>query len=439
MTPGKPTLRDLIHEAKAERGPDVDWERVEASLFPRVEREARAEAALAEHAGAKRGWVGVAVGLALAAAIPLLLARGPAAPLDAVSEAREPGAGTLGWKDGRVVARVTRGGVAHEASPGEAIALGDTIAIHGGRAVFERPEPRGVKWSAEDGAEIEVRGARGTLILALTKGAIEAQVTPVPNGEAFAIDVDATRVAVHGTHLRVERQGGRAIVDLREGVVSIGLPPKSGATYGDLVTAPAHVEFDAASPHATLKVTHEVARVRVALPLDRPADSARAAVPAQLPSASAAAHVASTPPPPAAHAVALPVALPVAAPAVTPSAAAPPPVAPVPAPLPPVALPATVHAPVPPPPEPPHADPNPEKTIAEAVRACARDHVEQTDSVVITVSSRLELRIGDGGMVESARFEPPLAPAVQACAARAIYGTRFSTPGAVSVPIDFTP
>ena len=104
---------------------------------------------------------------------------------------------------------------------------------------------------------------------------MEAQVAPVAAGEAFAVDVDGARVAVHGTHLRVERQGGHAIVDLREGVVSIGLPPKSGATYGDLVTAPAHIEFDVADPHGTLKVSHESSRVRAAISLDHPSDEPR--------------------------------------------------------------------------------------------------------------------------------------------------------------------
>ena len=61
---------------------------------------------------------------------------------------------------------------------------------------------------------------------ALDDGAFEAQVTPVPSGEAFAVDVatptSIVRIAVHGTHLRVARAGTRVTVDLTEGVVSIG-------------------------------------------------------------------------------------------------------------------------------------------------------------------------------------------------------------------------
>ena len=103
------------------------------------------------------------------------------------------------------------------------------------------------------------------------------------------------------------------------------------------------------------------------------------------------------------------------------------------------AAPATVSSPVPPPPAPAQVDRDPERTIVDQVRACARKHVEPSDGVVITVSSRLELRVGDSGMVTGAVFNPPLAPEVQACAASAIYGTRFGQPGAVSIAIDVTP
>ena len=296
--------------------------------------------------------------------------------------------------------------------------------------MFTRTEPSGVTWSLEENSQVEVRATRGTLILTLTKGAVEAQVTPVPGGEAFAIDVEGTRVAVHGTHLRVERQGARAVVDLGEGVVSIGLPPKSGATYGDLVTAPAHVEFDPTDPHGTLKVTHETSRVRAAQTLSRPR-SARG-------DHAGASHLRprarSAPVAPRAgrrrgrRAPAL-----AAAPCSRPRAASPRRARPR------RRRPRRVTSPVPPPPAPTQVDPNPERTIVDQVRACARKHVASADGVVITVSSRLELHVGDSGMVSSAIFEPPLAPEVQACAASAIYGTRFSQPGAVSVPIDITP
>src|SRR5258708_4662206 len=79
-------------------------------------------------------------------------------------------------------------------------------------------------------------------------------------GEAFAVDVvnpdgTSSRIAVHGTHLRVARDGDHVVVDLSEGVVSIGAPARVGSTYGELVTAPAHAELTA-GVSASLRVDH---------------------------------------------------------------------------------------------------------------------------------------------------------------------------------------
>jgi hypothetical protein len=433
MAPRKPTLDELVRDAKADRGPAVDWEKVEAKLFPRVEREARAQAALGAYAGNGRAWGVAAVVIAAAAAIPFFVAHRPAPPLDAMTESAEPSAGTLASKDHNAIVHVTRtaGGTARELAAGDAIACGNTLDVRSGRAIFAhdgsvtgaaRPtpgDPGGVTWALEDSSQAVVRSTRGTLILALVKGAIEAQVTPVPAGEAFAIDVEGTRVAVHGTHFRVERQGTRAIVDLGEGVVSIGFPPKGGATYGDLVTAPAHVELDSADPHGTLKITHEPARVHAGqmLSLVSPPKVVLAAdaIPRPFSPAASSAPPPSSPPPPSAsppHSAA-------------PGAPAPPPATQVVAPVPSAQLPAV--------------DPNAQRTIIDRVRACARKNVEGADGVVITVSTQLELQIADDGMVSVATFDPPLKPEVSTCVSGTLYGTRFAQPGAVSVSIDVTP
>jgi FecR protein len=428
MTPPKrPTLDSLVEEAKGEETPDVDWAKVEAKLFPRIEREARAQAAVSAYGGPKRGWIAAAVVIAAAATVPLFFHRAETGPLVAEAAAHTAPAGTMLEKDRAAVVHVSSGGVVAATAPrelakGGAIAEGDVIDVRAGRAIFARGEPRGVTWALEDNAQVEVRAAGETLILALAKGAVEAQVTPVAAGEAFAIDVEGTRVAVHGTHLRVERQGARAIVDLREGVISIGNPPKKGATYGDLVTAPAHVEFDPADPHGTLKVSHEISRVRTAASLGSAAAVAEISAPRPVAPIVPAPLASSSTPPRAA-----PPAAPVPAAPATPAA------------VPPAAPASAVTSPVPPPPEPAQADPNPERSVVDQIRACARKHVEHADGVVITVSTRLELRIADSGMVSAAVFDPPLRAEVQACAATAIYGTRFPQAGSVSIPIDVTP
>ena len=97
MSPEKPTLDTLVREAKASPGREVDWSKVEEKLFPRIEREARAQAAHGAYGGRKsRGWVAAAVLVAAAAAVPLFLgqeSQQPAKPLDAeVTPLRAPSA-----------------------------------------------------------------------------------------------------------------------------------------------------------------------------------------------------------------------------------------------------------------------------------------------------------------------------------------------------------
>ena len=153
MRPEKPTLGALIEEAKGERGPDVDWEKVEAKLFPRVEREARAQAALDAYggasAGAKRGWAIAAAAIAMAAAVALFLSPHHAdTSLDGggagVGTAGPVAAGTMQEKDAAAVVHATRardGATSRDLTSGGAIAEGDVLDAHAGRAVFKRGEP----------------------------------------------------------------------------------------------------------------------------------------------------------------------------------------------------------------------------------------------------------------------------------------------------------
>jgi hypothetical protein len=69
------------------------------------------------------------------------------------------------------------------------------------------------------------------------------------------------------------------------------------------------------------------------------------------------------------------------------------------------------------------------------VRACAAPR-PLASNVRVTVTSTLELKVSQDGVVESARFEPPLAPEVQACAAETIYKTRFEQGGTVTIPFE---
>jgi hypothetical protein len=56
----------------------------------------------------------------------------------------------------------------------------------------------------------------------------------------------------------------------------------------------------------------------------------------------------------------------------------------------------------------------------------------------VVVSTTLHLDLNDDGTVHAARFEPPVAPDVNGCAAPAIYRARFPHGGAATLPVDFS-
>jgi hypothetical protein len=264
------------------------------------------------------------------------------------------------------------------------------------------------------GSRVRLEQARGTLVLALERGAIEADVNPVAEGEAFAVDVaqddKVVRVAVHGTHLRVARGGDRVTIDLSEGVVSVGAPPRSGSTLGSLVTAPAHAELSVADVAGTLVVLHEPGSLRPAVSL-RPSSQPRP-VAVSSPAATTRAEAFASHPSPLAPTVVRPEPRPSTA-AVE---------APAPSPAPPALTP---------------VDPSAEATLGAAVRACMPSQAGGTN-ITVQVHTTLRLELKDDGMVESARFDPPVATDVNTCAAPTIYKTRFAHGGSASIPIDVT-
>jgi hypothetical protein len=59
------------------------------------------------------------------------------------------------------------------------------------------------------------------------------------------------------------------------------------------------------------------------------------------------------------------------------------------------------------------------------------------ENVTVSVSTTLHLTLHEDGSVQSARFDPPVAPDVNACAAQSIYKTRFAHGGAATIAVDF--
>jgi hypothetical protein len=192
------------------------------------------------------------------------------------------------------------------------------------------------------------------------------------------------------------------VVDLNEGVVSVGVTPRVGSTLGALVTAAAHAEFSASDAQGTLRVTHDRSAVRAAAVL-APTAQVKAMSPGLTPAPMAiVADVQEGALPPLA-------ALPRGEPRPGPNVAG-------------VAG------------TPPAGDPNAQGAVGAAVRACMAERLH-ADDVTVVVTATLYLQIGDDGLVRSARFEPPVAPDVNACAARSIYKTRFTHSGAVTIPL----
>lgn len=405
-----PALEQVVGEARdllepKLTGSEPDWDRMEEALMRRVE----AEQQVARLGGSRGLWGGAAAALALAAAAVLVVGRAPSsASLDAPI-AQAPAAhevGTLAARQGGGEIRVNGAMV----PTGQSLRVGDAVEVRGATAIFDRPGK--VTFAVEDAQLPSVRETHqskavvksdavpnGPLVLALEHGAIEADVVPVAQGEAFAVDVGELRVAVHGTHLRVARAGAHVVVDLTEGVISVGRPPRTGSTYGTLVVAPAHVELDLDDVAAPLKIDHAKDSVRTANPIRElvggaPRVAAATTVsPGSVTTAPAAVARASAPAKKDDH-------KPEAAPGAIP------------------------------------VDPHPQESIVAAVKQCERQSRPLPSGVSVTVSSQLSLKIGEDGIPESARFEPPLSPDVQSCAATTIYKTRFEKPGSVQISIE---
>ncbi|WP_394846481.1 FecR family protein [Pendulispora brunnea] len=401
----KTALDVILREAREDlvpknRGIDGDFSAIDEKLFERIAREpvSISESRTGRERSAVRSprlWGGVA--LVAAAAAAFVVFRSPTrtpientlvqgtqigtqptevSPNAAPERARGESAASLRERQGTGEIRIA--GTAVE--PGHTLALSESVETADARAIFiSGPESRpAVTWLLEERSRVEVQHAQLPLVLTLTKGAVEAQVAPVDHGEAFAVDIDGVRVAVHGTHLRVSREGGHVAVDLTEGVVAVGPIPSAGLTEGTVVNAPAHVEFETADISGSFRLDRTPTSIRTPVQLGghRP-DASRPQLRETLAREK-------TPDVRTASAPAAPM--------------------------------------------------KPEEIIAKGVRACVASQLREA-TVRVTVSSKLSLKVAEDGSVYFARFNPPLAPEAQECASRIIYKTRFPHGGDVEIPL----
>ncbi|HEX7663332.1 MAG TPA: hypothetical protein VF407_02420 [Polyangiaceae bacterium] len=430
------SLEELTREAKSSLKPaSIDWEKVEDGLFARIEAKREGDdsgvresttSRLRHLADAPdRRWQ--IAGLVAAAAVMVLALHKNEANVPSVrSTAAHAGTEdvltlTKNTADVRIDGEI--------ASPGRTLHVLDTIETTTATAELAANDapPNGVDdpgalrvaWQLGDHSTVAVKslgGGTAPFVLDLAAGSVEAQVTPVERGEAFAVDLrsphangphDVVRIAVHGTHLRVARDasGDHATIDLTEGVVSIGFPPKIGSTYGTLVTAPAHVDLDVTKLLSTgdlasgaIVVDKNEAAVRAPIALASRDDHATAKLPdVPAPETTDAPESANDHPE---------VGKPAAAIEKTPAP----------------------------------SDPHATEAIRAAAQSCAAVHA--STEVKVSVTSKLTVHVGPDGLVKMAKFDPPLSPEAQDCAAKTIYRTHFATASSardVSVDVDVNP
>jgi hypothetical protein len=209
-------------------------------------------------------------------------------------------------------------------------------------------------------------------------------VVPQPRAETFAIEVERTRVAVHGTAFRVTREGSRARVQVFHGTVAVGEPGRTAHDASWLLTGPDEGTFslDGAreaqwapgSPHAAA-AAHGAGG----------ADLGRA-------EPGAAPGAAATPPAAASE------------PGARPSPAAPA-----------MRLPAVLGR--------QEAADGLERIRAELV-AC-HERQWRAGQVRVSIDSSLALTVAPDGSVRRASFDPPLSPALMRCASEAVAAARF--------------
>jgi hypothetical protein len=390
-------LEKLLREAREHFGMQettrVDWRAVDSALFARVEQERRASRSRAPAPWWPRTLAAtLTLSVAALAVVALRGRRAPTPMAQAPTSAVESPADGVSIEGGQALV----GGVV---SSGERrLQLGDVVETEGTSVRLERPGK--VSMTLEANSRIRVTKMQETLVVLLERGAVEAHVTPVAHGEAFAVDVESSRVAVHGTHLRVQRDDWRVVVDVNEGVIAVGDAPRAGPVLGAVVVASAHAEFMAFDALGTLKVSRDPSALRW------PPPSSANVVPAATGTVTSGevhsgVEPASprVPPTPSTEPRGEVRSGPPATSASTPAAA-------------------------------------PDVDIIDVVRRCMAER-PRAENVTILVRTTLRLTLGDDGWVQSARFDPPVAPDVNACAAQSIYRTHFDHGGSVSLAVDF--
>lgn len=349
--PEERALDRMILELREDPTPELDWNRMEARLLsePRPEAQGPAPSFWSRLRLPAAGLV------AVAAVATVVMARKPA-PLTETQTAKLSTA-PLNGDQLALGTRLTSGNL-------------PLIVDHPGRA----------RWTLEPHATALVTNAGEFLTVQLESGALSATVVPNPKPETFAVEVQGTRVAVHGTAFRVERLGEHVQVDVSEGTVAV----EPSGTH----SAPAFLlRRNSRGTFALDGRTGNVEGNASAVVNDgdgRQSHRTLAKAAAARPHATAA------------------------------------PAAPPPTPAEPVAQPQAV------PTQPSISDI--EKGVSSAVELMNRCFHEQTRTTGnrVTATTALTLSVAGDGSIQSATFAPPLAPTVEDCAVSGLRTLTFA-------------
>lgn len=190
--PEERALDRMILELREQPSPNLDWERMETRLL----NEPRPEPPDPARSFWSRLRLPAAGLLAVATVATVVVAR-RSVPVPVKQTAK----------------------LSHAPLNGDMLALGTRLTA-GEQPLVVQHQGR-ASWTLEPHATAFVSDVGEFLTVKLESGALSAAVIPNPKPETFAVEVEGTRVAVHGTAFRVERVAERVQVDVSEGTVAV--------------------------------------------------------------------------------------------------------------------------------------------------------------------------------------------------------------------------
>jgi len=233
-------LLALTHEAADLATPELDWDKIESKMLEAFTTSAEPTASAAHvvsgvrKASSPPTWVSSPWPMALAAAAAAVLIYG-SSPRTVMPSARS--------QTDPVAASAPKAITTQLA----ALEVGEVAETTGRAAQYDKPGVVSLALAPNSRFEVVAndleREASGGVTVSLERGSIHAEVTPRPYGEVFAVEVERTRIAVHGTSFTVTREENRVIVDVAHGSVAVGPVGHRGATHGWLVVGPNRAAF----------------------------------------------------------------------------------------------------------------------------------------------------------------------------------------------------